>query len=263
LFANGQKYGGAWPRERIILKLPSQPGHSSGNESAWEAFVNVFRQMRVYALIGVTGAVFFGKLFEELSESIFRKQSAKLDDSFSLWVHKRANPILDIIFRFFSLIGGIFGVTVITGITFGVLMRRKHPHAAWLVALGVGGGVLIDQILKVIFRRRRPELWPTTGTRPKSYSFPSGHSTVTFCFCGILGWLGFKFIRPPVALVGWLFLMVFCTAMVGLSRVYRGVHYMTDVLGGFLCGGFWTTLVLTGIAIFDRLKGIQNSQETF
>lgn len=245
------------------LKLSNSPGNSSGNESAREALFNVFKQMRVYVFIGIAGAVLFGKLFEELSESIFRKQSASLDNNFSLWVHRHSNPVLDIVFKFFSLVGGIFGVTVLTGLTFGVLLRRKHPHAAWLVALGVGGGVLISQILKIFFRRHRPELWPTTEARPKTYSFPSGHATVTFCFCGVLGWAGFKFIRQPFALAGWIFLMVFCTFMVGLSRIYRGVHYMTDVVGGFLCGGFWTTLLLTGIAIFDRLRGIKNSQESF
>ena len=216
-----------------------------------------------YAFVGIVGAIFFGKLFEELSESVFRKQSAELDNKVSLWVHKMTNPVLDFIFFVFSFIGGIFGVTVLTGLAFLVLLRRKHPHAAWLMTLGVGGGVLIDQILKRFFRRRRPELWSTGRPRLKSYSFPSGHATVSFCFCGILGWVGYKFIKQPVALVFWLALMVFCPVMVGLSRVYRGVHYMTDVVGGYLCGGFWVSLLLSGISIFDRLRNIKNSQNSF
>ncbi len=219
--------------------------------------------MAGFAFIGIVGAVIFGKLFEELSESIFRKQSAQMDKSFSLWVHRHANPILDVIFRFFTLIGGIFSVTILTGIGFRVLLWRKHPHAAWLLILGVGGGVTIDQILKFFFRRLRPQLWVSTEPRLKSYSFPSGHATVTFCLCGILSWVGYKFIRQPYAFTAWVILMGFWTVMVGLSRVYRGVHYLTDVVGGFICGGFWLTLLLSGISIFDRLKGKQEPQENF
>ena len=140
-----------------------KPGSIPGYETAGEALINVLKQMGGYAFVGIAGAIFFGKLFEELSESVFRKQSAELDNKVSLWVHRLANPILDFIFLFFSWIGGIFGVTVLTGLTFLVLMRRKHPHAAWLVALGVGGGVLIDQTLKKFFRGADPNYGQPVG----------------------------------------------------------------------------------------------------
>lgn len=249
------------------MKLPfSQTGNNNNrnqeNELLWEALAGVARQMGLFAIIGLTGAVFLAKLFEELAEGIFRKESAALDDRFGLWVHSLANPIFDRLFKFFSALGGIASILIMTGLSFGLLVRRKHPHAAWLLALASGGGVLLNQTLKFFFRRPRPQLWTSKEPRLRTFSFPSGHATVTFCFCGGCSWLGYKFIKSPLALTAWLTAMLVWVFMVGLSRIYWGVHYLTDVVGGYLSGSFWLALLLSGVSIYDRLhpKQVENTE---
>ncbi len=223
-------------------------------ESVWLALVGVIRHMGFFATIGLAGAVLLAKLFEELAEGIFRKESTDLDNRFGLWLHGFANPGLDRTFKISTTLGSMLSVIIMTVASFGLLIWRKHPHAAWLLALSTGGGVVINQVLKFFFRRPRPNLWTSTDPRPPTFSFPSGHATVTFCFCGGLSWLGYKFIKNPLALAGWLIAMLICVVMVGLSRIYRGVHYLTDVAGGYISGSFWLALLLSGVSIFDRLN---------
>lgn len=237
----------------LFFNSADRSNKAASKESVWEALSSVIRHMSLFAVIGLTGAVGLAKLFEELAEGIFRKESTQLDNNFSLWLHGFANPILDKIFKFFTTIGSIASVIIMTILSFGLLIKGKHPHAAWLVALATGGGVLLNQVLKFFFRRPRPLLWTSTDPRPATFSFPSGHATVTFCFCGGLSWLGYKFSKSPVVLAGWLLIMLGCVVMVGLSRIYRGVHYLTDVVGGYISGSFWLALLLSGVSIYDRM----------
>ncbi len=237
-----------------ILSIPEKNKNSvQDNPSLGRALVRILKHMGPFAAIGLSGALLIAKLFEELAEGIFRNKSSALDNRFGLWVHSWSNPFLDLIFKFFSLLGGIFGVTTMTLLGFGLLVRRNHPHGAWLLVLTSGGGVALDQLLKLFYHRKRPELWATSITRPTSYSFPSGHATASLCFGGGLCWLGYKFIKSPLALAGCIVAMLLFVFMVGLSRIYRGVHYLTDVVGGYLCGSFWLALLLTGVSIYDRL----------
>jgi undecaprenyl-diphosphatase len=118
-------------------------------------------------------------------------------------------------------------------------------------------------VLKFFFQRPRPQLWISREPRLGTFSFPSGHATVSFCFCGGLSWVGYKFIKSPLALTAWFLAMLLFIFMVGLSRVYRGVHYLTDVVGGYLSGGFWLALLLSGVSIYDRLHPRQTKNTEF
>ena len=237
----------------MFLNQPISNKHA-GHTTTSQALVAVIRHMGWFALSGLVGAVFLAKLFEELAEGVFRNTSVDLDKRFGLWLHSRANPALDKTFKFFTDIGGIFSVVLMTIVGFGVLVQRKHPHAAWLLTLATAGGVVLNQTLKIFFRRPRPALWVSNDAHLRTFSFPSGHATVSLCFCGWLSWVGFKFIKNPLALTAWLLTMLIIVVMVGLSRIYRGVHYLTDVVGGYISGGFWLALLLSGVSIYDRLR---------
>lgn len=218
------------------------------------ALVRLVRETGWYILGGLAGSILLLYLFAALAEDIFSHEFTSFDDNFELWVHSFNSPALTIFFQLFTTIGSIAGVCVLTVITFGLLWWRKHLRSAWLVALAVGGGILINQVLKQLFQRPRPELWAVTGFRPGTFSFPSGHATVSLCYFGVLAWLSFRLLKP--GLVRWLgsALMIFCIVIVGLSRIYFGVHYPTDVIGGYISGAFWLVILLDGAAIFRRLR---------
>jgi undecaprenyl-diphosphatase len=99
-----------------------------------------------------------------------------------------------------------------------------------------GAGVL-DGTLKLAFHRLRPD--PFFGAKPTTYSFPSGHALISFCFYGLIaGMVNFQLEKR------WQRALVWCAAglligMIGLSRIYLGVHWPTDVVAGYAAAMIW------------------------
>ncbi len=221
--------------------------------SFWLVLLALLRQTGVYIVVGLGGALLLLYLFAELTEDLFRNQFTSLDDNFELWVHSFANPGFDLIFNFFTTLGGGLGVPLLTGLPFLFLLWKRHFFSAIMLLLAVLGGLLINFVLKQLFQRPRPDLWESAFARPTSFSFPSGHATVSLCLFGMLTWIFFHLLKSRGLKIFLAALMAFTIFMVGLSRVYFGVHYPTDVIGGYLSGGFWLTLLISGDTIFTKL----------
>jgi len=136
---------------------------------------------------------------------------------------------------------GLGGTAVLTGLTLAVVVAfalRRKWHVAVYVALAVAGGALASSMLKQLFDRPRPDL-VAHGQDVYTASFPSGHSmlsAVTFLTLGAL-LAGAQQERHMRAYV--LALAILLTVAVGVSRVYLGVHWPTDVLGGWAAGAAW------------------------
>jgi undecaprenyl-diphosphatase len=91
---------------------------------------------------------------------------------------------------------------------------------------------------------------PFFGAVPQTYSFPSGHSLFSFCFYGVLaGLITARIESRPLRILIWI-LAATLVFSIGLSRIYLGVHYPSDVLGGYLAGTIWVSTMLA----LDRLR---------
>lgn len=227
--------------------------NTTNRNSFWSVLVALLRQVGIYIIVGLGGALLLLYLFSELTEDLLRNEFSTIDNNFELWIHSLANPALDLFFYCFTTLGGFAGISIMTVVSFGFLFWKRHFYSAILLLLAVGGGLLINQVLKELFRRPRPELWSSTFPEPTSFSFPSGHSTLSLCFFGIIIWIVFHLLKSWRLKIGLAALLVFCILMVGLSRIYFGVHYPTDVVGGYLAGGFWLLLLVSGDAIFTKM----------
>lgn len=131
----------------------------------------------------------------------------------------------------------------------GVFLYRGWRRGALLVIVTLAGAWVLDTGLKMLFARARPSAFYEYYPAPESYSFPSGHALFAVCFFGGLAVLLTHRMqsRAMQALVWVVALAVIL--LIGASRVYLGVHYPTDVLGGFAVGVVWVTAVALG----DRL----------
>ena len=236
--------------KHITMSASAEKAPNRGN--AGTALVELLQEVGIFALVGLVGAVVLLVLFAKLSEDVFTQEITSLDNNIALWVHGFASPTLDAIFSAFSTLGGVVGVGVLTLLAFGLLLWRGFPRAAWRFALAVGGGLLINQILKLVFHRTRPQLWP--GAHVAGFSFPSGHATLALCLFGMFAWLGWQFIRSSAARTAWTLLMGLLILIIGLSRVYLGAHYPSDVMAGYLSGSFWLLGLLNGTDIYHRLR---------
>ena len=97
--------------------------------------------------------------------------------------------------------------------------------------------VVLNTVLKVIVQRPRPAGFRLISE--SGYSFPSGHSMVAMAFFGLLIWMVWRYHRRDVMRVVWCVCFGLVIAMVGISRIYLGVHYASDVLAGFCVSLIW------------------------
>lgn len=152
-----------------------------------------------------------------------------LDDFIYELLIKMQNPIVTSIMTFISFLAS--AITLIT-LSFSFLFLIKNKKNSKLIMLNLILVFILNRILKVIIARPRPERLRLV--LEDGYSFPSGHSMVSFAFYGFLIYLiydNFKNKKIKCLLIIVLSLLIL---IIGISRIYLGVHYVTDVIGGFL-----------------------------
>lgn len=159
-----------------------------------------------------------------------------------------ADPIgprwLEEAMRDFTALGSTGVLTVMVLAIAGFLAMTRKGHAAALVLVSVTGGVLIGQTMKWAFARPRPDLVPH-GAEVFTASFPSGHSMMSAVVYLTLGALLARTQPDRVVKAYILAMAVLLTVLVGVSRVYLGVHWPTDVLAGWTLGGLWALICLS------------------
>ncbi len=157
-------------------------------------------------------------------------------------VHAYAAPWLTVFMRGASAAGSGVVLWPVGALVAALLVRAGRVRDAALFGVAVIGANLVSESMKLFFRRTRPEPWFGYAL-PTSYSFPSGHAFVSFCFFLCLAEIVIRDEWPPARKAAIWSAAVACTMTIGLSRVYLGVHYPTDVLAGYVAGIAWTTLI--------------------
>lgn len=196
------------------------------------------RLPRTLLLASLAAAVLALTLFSWLADEVFEGDTALFDARVRNWVHGFASPTLTTAMRVVSIIGyqGLIAAFVVALAVF--LWLRWRRAALWLV-LTIAGALLLDLALKNTFHRPRPQ--PFFGDVLHDPSFPSGHALFSFCFYGVMAGLLSARLRSR-----WLKVLVWTLAAaliaaIGLSRIYLGVHYPSDVLAGYLAAALWVS----------------------
>jgi undecaprenyl-diphosphatase len=177
----------------------------------------------------------------EVADRIRYRELVELDVHVAPVLHQLASPPLDLVMQLASTGGsndGLLGLTVI--VVGAMLVRRRPVREVAFLATAITGSVALNETMKVIFERPRPRL-PWADVLP-DYSFPSGHamnSLVLFAAISILIWVTAGRRRGCVAAAVGLGLGV----LIGISRIYLGYHYPTDVVGGYAAGAMWLAIV--------------------
>lgn len=174
--------------------------------------------------------------FGTMAALLLSRGRAPFDTPLLLALHRHATPALDRLAVFFTIVGNtgpMIAAGVLTTAALAYLGRRRE---AWLFALGVGGSMLLTQIIKRIATRPRPDLW--LSLRPEhTFSFPSGHAMDTAALAAAL------FFITPTHRRGWWALAPLFALSVGWARMYLGVHFPSDVLAGWSSAAGWVLLV--------------------
>ncbi len=140
-----------------------------------------------------------------------------------------------------SALGGVTLLSLVTAIAVGFLVLDGKSHMAVFAVASVTGGTIAAALLKEFFQRPRPEIVPHIAYAANS-SFPSGHSMMSAVTYLTLGALLARSQERKRLKAYFLLLAAFLSCLVGLSRVYLGVHWPTDVLAGWMAGAVWAML---------------------
>ena len=180
-------------------------------------------------------------LFAWIAQNVSHDRTANFDLSVRMRIHQHASPGLTKAMIAISFLGGD-GLTIAAIIAFVAFLYYRWRRAALWLGVTIAGALLLDLTLKYAFHRVRPT--PFFVALPDTYSFPSGHALFSFCFYGVLAGLLMGRIRSRVArLLIWLSATILVTA-IGLSRIYLGVHYPSDVIAGYLAATLWVSTLL-------------------
>ena len=185
-----------------------------------------------------------------LASEVFAGDTAQFDQWARASLHRFASPALTRAMTGVSFLGFqfLYGAVPAVLIFFGLLRWKRA--ATWL-AITIAGALLLNITLKWAFHRPRPEPW--YGVAPHSYSFPSGHALMSFCFYGVLAGLVADRLRSrTLRLLCWS-VATALIVLIGISRIYLGVHYASDVLAGYLTAAMWVAIVLA----MDRWRMIR------
>lgn len=203
--------------------------------------------VRVWLVLGsVCAALFVIDLF-----TVQSGYGAHIDRSISLTIHGWFGGSGFGVFTAISAVGGSLGSALLVAlIALGLVLHRRWRSAALLIT-AVAGGALVNQVVKDIVARPRPHLF-RGALHASGYSFPSGHAMnamIVFGVCIQLSWI-FTHRREVVRSVAFIALVL--AALIGLSRIVFGVHYPTDVFGGFMLGIVWVGCVFTATSVLER-----------
>jgi undecaprenyl-diphosphatase len=181
-------------------------------------------------------------LFAWLSEEVFEGGLQQFDLRARMLLHQFSTPQLTRLMQALTFLGSIGFLFALFVVFIAVFLAVRLKRAAIWLAVAVGGSVVLDVSLKFAFHRTRP--LPFFGAVPLTYSYPSGHALSSLCFYGVLAGLCCTRIQSRAArILIWIAVGALVSG-IGLSRIYLGVHYPTDVIAGYLAGAIWVSTLL-------------------
>ncbi len=201
------------------------------------------RDVRFWIAIAVlvAGAVAFGIIaLSVASSSPILKQEMQV----SVYLHTHGSPAFSAILLAITQLHSPVGLAGLALIVAFYLWRHGDKFWVWSLALALGGGMILNTMLKFAFGRARPTWDDPLLTTLTSQSFPSGHTSGATLFYGFLAAYMVWRMKNSAARILALMACAIMVAVVGFSRIYLGAHYVSDVLGAVSLSTAWLVFSL-------------------
>jgi undecaprenyl-diphosphatase len=196
-----------------------------------------------YIVLGGSFCVVATLAFAWLAKGVFADHFVAIDDGIISWLHSQWGLYSDQVMLTFTTLGS----ALVLGIFIALAAFGLWRAGRWIDAVGLimasGRAGLLNLLLKLSFQRVRPSLFPGPF-HLTTYSFPSGHAMGSIACYGMLAFVGIRLMRNRSSQILLALAAALLVLGVGLSRVYFGVHYPTDVLGGYLAGAIWLAFTI-------------------
>ncbi len=168
-------------------------------------------------------------LFLFIAEDVFTKEIMDMDALGYGFISSFISDGATLVMKFITYFGSAYVLIPLTALLF-VLTKNKKLNI--LIGSNLLLVTFLNQFLKIVFQRPRPEEYRLISE--SGYSFPSGHSMVSMAFYGLLIYIVYRYVKNVYVKYGLMVILFMLILFIGISRIYLGVHYTSDVMGGFL-----------------------------
>lgn len=212
------------------------------------------------SLVAFSGGVW---VFLEVADEVLEGETDSIDETLLLALRTgegKADPIgpgwVEEVGRDFTALGGTAVLTFVALAAISYLLLVRHRRLALFTAVAVGGGLLISTLLKLGFDRPRPDLVPHESI-VYTASFPSGHSMMAAVTYLTLAAMLTRVHRSRLLKAYFLIVAALLVLLVGVSRVYLGVHWPTDVVAGWAAGSAWAAFCWLAARWLQRRRVVE------
>ena len=165
------------------------------------------------------------------------------------------------IIKVFTWIGSGYVVAPITIIAFILLFFvYQYREQAFLLVTVVVGTVILNGLLKLYFKRERPEIYRIL--EETGFSFPSGHTMMAFSLYTIISYILWRNVKTTLKRVLLVLFTTFMILIISTSRIYLGVHYPSDIVGGFIASALWVSIVIAVYGFYQDRRENKEHRES-
>lgn len=187
----------------------------------------------------------------QLSVEAAEEETMSGDVLVSTWVQQASVPGVEYLVDSLNWIGRPIPLALLTGlVAIGLMSRRRYAEA--ILVLPATGTHAVNAILKNVIQSPRPtDEQVRIQDQAAGFGFPSGHTMAVVVFCGVIAYLAWRLIERRRYQYAVHAIVVLAIVGIGFSRIYSGAHWPSDVLGGYLWGAFYTSLM---VLFFHRMQ---------
>ena len=200
----------------------------------------------LHLTLGLLVILLSGWFFADIAEDVSHNEAiVQIDETVAQWLHQRATPGLAIAAQVASFPGSVAFLTIACVAIALILTLKKAWTWLSIFVVTMGGAGLLNVLLKHLFHRHRP-VFENPLVTLSDYGFPSGHTMGVTVLCGVLSLFFSTLVRSTVSRIGIFLSAALVISLVGLSRIYLGAHYLSDVVGAFAAGVCWLGFCWSG-----------------
>ncbi len=202
-----------------------------------------------YIMMMIAIILVFSSIFYVIAKLVSSSDILSFDNTIIDFIQSYISEDLTIWVERVTFLGSVsFITTVILIITILLLWRKKYALAIFIITAN-GLGALLNKLLKWFFKRERPDILPVIIE--KGYSFPSGHSMGSLIFFGSCAYLCIHIVKSTGSKIIAYIIACLFIVLIGVSRIYLGVHYPTDVVGGYSIGIAYSAICILAFRLYE------------
>ena len=216
---------------------------------------SLFNTSRFTLMLSIFLAVLFAWLFSEIAVEIWiKKETFPFDQITKAWILGDQNSSGRLFFSTLTMLGSYNWLAILMIAMSGFLVYRKQHLENMILLSGFALTSASVALIKFLSHRTRP--YPELSLLENTMSFPSGHMAHSLFVYGFLGYLLSKYVKSRIYSLSIMLLGIILAGMIGLSRLYLGLHWFSDILGGFTLSAAYLCLCIGLLETLQKSKYI-------